>query len=651
MADRKRKRLEKNLDKQRATRATRERRRQESLYVGGDKEKEQVDNLVRQLSDIQVDMATFTEEGQAWLDIRNVDNRTNEQRMMSEIMQKRMLYACASQLRGGLSVDKVLSAAGMYVAMSALSPQFREMTNQMKAKGMDAMMNYMADHPDKKFLGMRGMLMKGMSEKRDKYLAAANAGRVPFTPETAAVVDIRMSMEAYEQMRDGRHDPKEVMSRFNEARSTLYDVMREDGVTREDMAQSQRIIVGKIIEAHPEFKQKFTEAGYGHWMRSDPREVREPVYDEQNRPHMETHKVWTGEYEAEDASGNPVKVEPDATFTPREPMNEEDYAYSIMTAVDDHDAGYDLLNETELGMARNDIMQVFEKSQGGPGRCVSSDPNNQALFDAAVNNIRDSRMMAHADWEFSSGDEPVEARLHRVEMLGLFGAVAKQSATVLYAEQYSDTPSSFDAVDGQHAADISSLARSFAGRMAGADTRSPEFMRHVREISDWYAQASACVDAGLDVDMSNPETRQALSDYMNDNDNYKKYVDMRDSMQSTMVMYTKSVNAMMRYGNSREQSIAMLHAAENDAAEIWLQEGGNALSDPSTGLEQSREWADRVIGSIDMSDIPMGDYSRDKSGASRTASSRSKTEERARRADMKFGDIGNDGYDNGRQYE
>ena len=64
-----------------------------------------------------------------------------------------------------------------------------------------------------------------------------------------------------------------------------------------------------------------------------------------------------------------------------------------------------------------------------------------------------------------------------------------------------------------------------------------------------------------------------------------------------------------------------------------------------------RTTADRVIGSIDMSDVPMGDYSRANSGASRTASSRSKTEERARRADMKFGDIGNDGYDNGRQYE
>lgn len=113
MANRQRKKLEKRLDKERATRANRERRRQDSLYLNDERSDEQMKKLMSDVDDIQFDMVSFTNKGQAWIDIQDKGERTNHQRMMGEIMQRRMLYACATQLRGGLSVGRVLSAVGM----------------------------------------------------------------------------------------------------------------------------------------------------------------------------------------------------------------------------------------------------------------------------------------------------------------------------------------------------------------------------------------------------------------------------------------------------------------------------------------------------------------------------------------------------------
>ena len=654
MANGQRKRLEKRLDKQRADRANKERNRQDSMYVGGEKEQEHIRKLTREIDDIEVDMATFTSDGQAWLDMRDPGQRTNNQQMMGEIMTRRMLFACASQLRGGLSADKVISAAGMYIGMAAAGQQFREMVNDMKAQALGATVDYMADHPDKKFLGLRGTMMNGLKEKRNKYLAAANGGRVPFTPETAAVADIRMCREAYAQMRDGEHDPTEVMDRYNEARATLMQMMRKDGVSTEDFTRAQRIIVGKVVSAHPEYAAEFDELGYGAWARSDAHEVREPVYDENNRAHMETKRVWTGEYETRDADGNPMPVDGNATFTPRQPMNDIDYACSVMNIMDEHDSGYDILKSDELAMARNSMSNVFGKVEGFPADCPSDDPDERRLFDNAVEQMSAARKMAKADWQSTSGAESVDDRIRRVEMMGFYGGVAKQQGMLLYMDSYSDVESSFDAIDGQHAADISSLSMAFAERMAGADVTSEGFRKHCTELSDWYATASACVDAGIDMDMSRPANREALQEYLRDENNAAKYMDIRGTMAQTMGVYTQAVNQMMQVGATREGALEVLTRAEEDAAQCWTNTyTGDDIASAQAGLSQSREWAQRIVGKVDLSDVPMQERQAGPQNRSprREASQSSRTADRQRRAEMKFGNIGDGGYQDGAQYE
>lgn len=653
MADQ-RKRLEKRLDKERVTRANRERRRQDSLYLNDERSDEQMQKLMSDVDDIRFDMVSFTNKGQAWIDIQDNGERTNHQRMMGEIMQRRMLYACAQQLRGGLSAGKVLSAIGMYAGMAALNPAFRDMVTNMKAQGIGTALNLMADHPDKKFLG-RNLLTNTLTKKRDKYLAAANQGRMPFTPETAAVADIRMAKEAYMQMRDGKHDPAEVMDRYNEAHSTLESLMDADGVSREDMARSQRIIIGKAVERDPSYRDMFREMGYGTWVQAEPTEERVPVYDENNIPHMETMHVWRGEYETYDENGASVPVDSKATFTVREPMTDMEYAKNVMQVMDEHDNAFDLANPDELHTAREDMTRVMHRVNGDKtATCASQNPDDQMAFAKACADMSAYRDMAIADWQNTSGAEGVKARERRVATMGLNGAIAKQASVLLYADSYSDTATPFDSVDGQHAADISSLAVAFAERTAGVDTSSEAFGKHIADLGSKYALASACVDAGIDMDLTNPKNCKAVKEFIESSpENQQHYDDMARTACGVMYTYASSVTNMMAMGASKDEATDMLRYSEDEGAKIWYEGDGETIDGNVRGLQEARAWADKQVGNLDTSDLDTsyakGCYQQQEWRTAQSSNAE-RAAQRARQAESKFGGLGNDGYDDGPQY-
>lgn len=653
MADQ-RKRLEKRLDKERVTRANRERRRQDSLYLNDERSDEQMQKLMSDVDDIRFDMVSFTNKGQAWIDIQDKGERTNHQRMMGEIMQRRMLYACAQQLRGGLSAGKVLSAIGMYAGMAALNPAFRDMVTNMKAQGIGTALNLMADHPDKKFLG-RNLLTNTLTKKRDKYLAAANQGRMPFTPETAAVADIRMAKEAYTQMRDGKHDPAEVMDRYNEAHSTLDSLMKADGVSREDMARSQRIIIGKAVERDPSYRDMFREMGYGTWVQAEPTEERVPVYDENNIPHMETMHVWRGEYETYDENGASVPVDSTATFTVREPMTDMEYAKNVMQVMDEHDNAFDLANPDELHTAREDMTRVMHRVNGDKtATCASQNPDDQMAFAKACADMSAYRDMAMADWQNTSGAEGVKARERRVATMGLNGAISKQASVLLYADSYSDTATPFDSVDGQHAADISSLAVAFAERTAGVDTSSEAFGKHIVDLGSKYALASACVDAGIEMDLTNPKNCKAVKEFIESSpENQQHYDDMARTACGVMYTYASSVTNMMAMGASKDEAMDMLRYSEDEGAKIWYEGDGETIDGNVRGLQEARAWADKQVGNLDTSDLDTsyakGCYQQQEWRTAQSSNAE-RAAQRARQAESKFGGLGNDGYDDGPQY-
>lgn len=598
-----RRKLEKQAAKQRAAYARREKQRQDKFYLDEEREKEQVDRLISEIEDVQYDMVTFTTDGQAWIDIQDPSQRTHQQRIMSELMQRRMLYSCAAQLRGGLSAMKILTAVGMYMGMAAMSPQFRNMTNNLKAAGLGSVVNYLSEHPERKILGSN-FVLNGLKNKRDSYLKAANDGRMPFTPETAAVADIRMAKEAYTQMRDGQHDPDEVMARYNDARETLYNMMSIDGVSKTDMARSQRVIIGKIMDRDPSYKSMFAEMGYDEWIKSAPHEERWVTFDENNVARQVKAHVWRGEYEKMDWQGNTVKIPDDTVFNVRKPMSDLEYAATVMGVMDEHDGVYTLSDEDSFNAARENMGRVFAYAHGDTSvTCSLDDPKAQEAFSRACNDLTVYRKLAHEDWANISSED-ITQRERKCIVMGTNGALIKQTSAVLYADVYRHTQSPFTSIKGQNAADLSSLAVAFAEQMAGADTSSNVFAEKAKAMGDWYAMVTACVDADISTDLSREENRQAALEFMKSSpENQAKYDNVANAMYNAVNVYGACTSNMIAAGASKEDAISMLRYAENDGADVWAQVNGGYVKSNVEGLKQSREWAAQQMAHIDFSDI------------------------------------------------
>jgi hypothetical protein len=238
--------------------------------------------------------------------------------------------------------------------------------------------------------------------------------------------------------------------------------------------------------------------------------------------------------------------------------------------------------------------------------------------------------------------------------MGLNGAISKQASVLLYADSYSDTATPFDSVDGQHAADISSLAVAFAERTAGVDTSSEAFGKHIADLGSWYACASACVDAGIDMDLTNPENRKAVKEFIASSpENQQHYDDMARTACGVMYTYASSVTNMMAMGASKDEAMEMLRYSEDEGAKIWYEVDGKPIPENVRGLDEARAWADKQVGNLDTSDLDMsyakGCY-RQQEGRTAQSSNAERTAQRARQAESKFGGLGNDGYDDGPQY-
>jgi hypothetical protein len=225
---------------------------------------------------------------------------------------------------------------------------------------------------------------------------------------------------------------------------------------------------------------------------------------------------------------------------------------------------------------------------------------------------------------------------------------------LLYADSYSDTATPFDSVDGQHAADISSLAVAFAERTAGVDTSSEAFRKHIADLSSWYACASACVDAGIDMDLTNPKNRKAVKEFIASSpENQQHYNDMATTGYDVMYLYANGVTNMMTMGASKDEAMEMLRYSEDEGAKIWYEGDGETIDGNVRGLQEARAWADKQIGNLDTSDLDTS-YAescyQQQAGHTTQSSYAERAAQRARQAESKFGGLGNDGYDDGPQY-
>jgi hypothetical protein len=189
----------------------------------------------------------------------------------------------------------------MGASMWLMSPNFRTQLGSIVGDVGDVIRDKIDGRGAKKDAKAQGKFEKLASKGRadqlsdrwqrrlDKIEHAERGHRLPFTAQSAAMTEVALAEAAYTDMRRPGADLRVIRDRYESALSALYEYAEDDGIDREDVSRSMRVIVGQRLEREPELASVFRELGHSRFAKSEPREV-------YINGTTETATVWTGDF-------------------------------------------------------------------------------------------------------------------------------------------------------------------------------------------------------------------------------------------------------------------------------------------------------------------------------------------------------------------
>lgn len=245
---------------------------------------------------------------------------------MHQVYASMMVLQCVQPLQKGLSGENVASTLGMGAAMWMLSPNFRAQLGTFAGQMGDLLRAKIDDKSAKKdekaqqkydsayARGREHSLSKKWAKRLEKIQTAERGHRLPFTAQSAAMTEVALAEAAYADMRRPGADREMVKDRYDSAMAALNEYVADDGLSREDVSRSMRVIVGQRLERDPAIASVFGELGHGRFTKSEPREVylsgtNEPV------------TVWTGDF-VDSYEGRAVTS---GSFSLRPPMGVDEH--------------------------------------------------------------------------------------------------------------------------------------------------------------------------------------------------------------------------------------------------------------------------------------------------------------------------------------
>jgi len=223
---------------------------------------------------------------------------------LHQVYASMMVLQCLQPLQRGIGGTNVVSVLGMGASMWVLSPNFRTQVGSLAGRVGDAIRDKIAHRG-------AGDPLAGSWQKRLDTIASGERGqRLPFTAQSAAMTELALAESVYADMRRPDADLSGVRDRYDSALTALYGYVDDDGLDREDVSRSMRVIVGQRLERDRSIASVFSELGHGRFTKSEPREV----FINSSR---ERATVWTGDF-IDSHEGRTVSR---GSFHVRAPMN------------------------------------------------------------------------------------------------------------------------------------------------------------------------------------------------------------------------------------------------------------------------------------------------------------------------------------------
>jgi hypothetical protein len=270
--------------------------------------------------------------------------KTTQRKQLSDMHQvyaSMMVLQAVQPLQQGINAKSIASVLGMGASMWMLSPNFRTQVGNFAGQMGDVIRGKIEGREGKKgakakskFEALaskgKGDQLAGRWQKRlDKMEHAERGHRLPFTAQSAAMTEVALAEAAYADVRRPGADPRAIQDRYVSALSALYEYVDDDGIDREDVSRSMRVIVGQRLEQDPAIANVFSELGHGRFTKSEPREV---IINATG----ELVTVWTGDfidsYEARTISKGSFRLRPPMGISEHRVLSTETIAAELTSA-------------------------------------------------------------------------------------------------------------------------------------------------------------------------------------------------------------------------------------------------------------------------------------------------------------------------------
>ena len=213
----------------------------------------------------------------------------------------RLLSMCMEPLDKGLSFDNVVSAIGMYAGMCLVNKDFKRESRKMIGETANKYLDAIADVTNNK------IKLTPLRRVVDNF--AKSEGRIPATPETAALEKLSIMQQTYDMIREPGltdNEKAEIMQLHSDAISSLHEAVAIDGVDVEDINKEMRNLIGRseILDRTneygtdnlPNMSQWFNETAYGQAYRTKSENREFYSKDKYGKSTVTNVSYWDGGY-------------------------------------------------------------------------------------------------------------------------------------------------------------------------------------------------------------------------------------------------------------------------------------------------------------------------------------------------------------------
>ncbi|MFC4048383.1 hypothetical protein ACFOY4_01695 [Actinomadura syzygii] len=249
------------------------------------------------------------------------DERAKKVSALHSVYAQMMVASCLRPMQQGVNAAAIVRAASTMTTMYLLSPTFQNVVKEYAEPVREAIQNRIDAKARSKmdraqyrarvanrFLAQRNKGLADLGDRRidlvdprslmsakwqrrfDDLQFRERGNREMFTARSAAMTEVALTENAFARMRHPGADTNQIATSYNAMIALLYKQAEDDGLTRQDVAQASRVVLGERVRDDPRVQVMIEGMAHGRLRMSPPHHERIAGTDR-------VHKVWRGTFE------------------------------------------------------------------------------------------------------------------------------------------------------------------------------------------------------------------------------------------------------------------------------------------------------------------------------------------------------------------